>query len=363
MNNLPATTSIACVLAVLCGSLACNQPTSEIRVSSPHEPGWVQKTNLATPSFTCRLENQETSGKIRVHITNATKQHLRVTVNNSVLESGLDAFTVKSAGRVSFVGNFISFDRAKRMITLRAGDSVIRDFEPLSSSYLLEKGPRATVELRRNRLSFTAEAASDTALEEELNCGTLGVDLSSPSQIVGSITEQLSTPSCTDGQQTEINGLHSMARYSSSAFPIAGSTNYGHPDYVSFFGPYSSWRGASVRLTHSDMNNWSQSTTRTYQCGGCQSSNAVAEANPALGKIWLCPSFWAQSPDEKNVTFLHEISHITSLTEDHVYTRDGAKALAITNPEQAVDNAENHGYFLRDRGFPRFIGSLVAVGL
>ena len=41
------------------------------------------------------------------------------------------------------------------------------------------------------------------------------------------------------------------------------------------------------------------------------------------------------------------MSHFTVVasTNDDVYGQAGAKNLAITNPAQAVDNADNHEYF------------------
>ena len=44
---------------------------------------------------------------------------------------------------------------------------------------------------------------------------------------------------------------------------------------------------------------------------------------------------------------MHEQSHFTvnGGTDDHVYGQSGAKALAISNPANAVDNADNHEYF------------------
>jgi peptidyl-Lys metalloendopeptidase len=37
--------------------------------------------------------------------------------------------------------------------------------------------------------------------------------------------------------------------------------------------------------------------------------------------------------------------NVVASTDDWVYGQAGAKNLAITNPTQAIDNADNHEYF------------------
>lgn len=51
--------------------------------------------------------------------------------------------------------------------------------------------------------------------------------------------------------------------------------------------------------------------------------------------------------DSRAGTIVHEQSHFTvnGGTDDHVYGQSGAKSLAISNPANAVDNADNHEYF------------------
>ena len=51
--------------------------------------------------------------------------------------------------------------------------------------------------------------------------------------------------------------------------------------------------------------------------------------------------------DSKAGTLIHEMSHFTVVagTDDYVYGQAGAKNLAITNPNNAVNNADNHEYF------------------
>jgi peptidyl-Lys metalloendopeptidase len=66
--------------------------------------------------------------------------------------------------------------------------------------------------------------------------------------------------------------------------------------------------------------------------------------------IYLCSVFWTApltGTDSKAGTLIHEMSHfnVVAGTDDYVYGQAGAKNLAITNPAQAIDNADNHEYF------------------
>jgi peptidyl-Lys metalloendopeptidase len=51
--------------------------------------------------------------------------------------------------------------------------------------------------------------------------------------------------------------------------------------------------------------------------------------------------------DSKAGTIVHEQSHFTvnGGTKDYVYGQAAAKRLAISNPAQAIMNADNHEYF------------------
>ena len=51
--------------------------------------------------------------------------------------------------------------------------------------------------------------------------------------------------------------------------------------------------------------------------------------------------------NSKAGTLIHEMSHfnVVAGTDDFVYGQTGAKNLAITNPNDAVMNADNHEYF------------------
>lgn len=68
--------------------------------------------------------------------------------------------------------------------------------------------------------------------------------------------------------------------------------------------------------------------------------------------IHLCGAFWnaPASPyqyDSQPGTLTHEMSHFNDIagTDDIVYGTSGCQALAISNPNEAIDNADSHEYF------------------
>jgi len=88
----------------------------------------------------------------------------------------------------------------------------------------------------------------------------------------------------------------------------------------------------------------------TLDCS-CTDSGVYAYVYPTQPyKIYLCGAFWAApmtGTDSKAGTLIHEMSHfdVVAGTDDYVYGQSGARALAISNPNQAVLNADSHEYF------------------
>ena len=73
-------------------------------------------------------------------------------------------------------------------------------------------------------------------------------------------------------------------------------------------------------------------------------------------KIYVCKVFWSApmaGTDSKAGTLIHEMSHfdVVAATDDFVYGQSGAKNLAITDPNKAVNNADNHEYFAENTPF------------
>ena len=111
-----------------------------------------------------------------------------------------------------------------------------------------------------------------------------------------------------------------------------------------------------TRVASSDRNfydrcyfNAMDTASVTFDCGCKKKYYAYVYPNQPY-KIYLCSVYWtapATGTDSKAGTLIHEMSHfyVVASTDDYVYGQSGAKNLAITNPDNAVMNADNHEYF------------------
>lgn len=144
-------------------------------------------------------------------------------------------------------------------------------------------------------------------------------------------------------------------------------------DYERWFGGLTSRRLAHVTdvITLTDYILSSGRVEFSYDQGCSPNTNAVAW-RPAHGwkladlaealkketyKISLCPRFFAALPQDaadrqsRVGTFIHELSHIVGNTDDVVksgvtmYGRDNSRILADRFPDDAVNNAENYGFY------------------
>lgn len=154
---------------------------------------------------------------------------------------------------------------------------------------------------------------------------------------------------CTVDQQALLRTARTNAQnYASNAETYLLGNNQGSR-YTTWFGVYSGSR-YSIATTHftSISNAWDNAGV-TFDCGCKQNYYAYVYSNQPY-KIYLCKAFWtapATGTDSKAGTLIHEMSHfdVVASTDDFVYGQTGAKNLAITNPDNAVMNADNHEYF------------------
>ncbi|MEM9602822.1 MAG: M35 family metallo-endopeptidase [Pseudomonadota bacterium] len=125
------------------------------------------------------------------------------------------------------------------------------------------------------------------------------------------------------------------------------------PRYRQWFGPHSSARFATALQNLRNVQKVLREDTVRYNCG-CDIAGVYAFVRADLPyDITLCPAFWLTTPvgtDSRAGTIVHELSHfrIVAGTADHAYGQQSAAALASQNPVLAVDNADNHEYFVEN---------------
>ena len=117
-----------------------------------------------------------------------------------------------------------------------------------------------------------------------------------------------------------------------------------------WFGTYTSAHYALVRSHFAKISTALNTAAYTFDCT-CTEPGTYAYVYPDEPyKVYLCKAFWEAATtgtDSKAGTLVHETSHFTVLggTDDYVYGQAGAKALAKSNSNKAVMNADNHEYF------------------
>jgi peptidyl-Lys metalloendopeptidase len=120
--------------------------------------------------------------------------------------------------------------------------------------------------------------------------------------------------------------------------------------YTTWFGVYSSARYMTVTNNFTAISNAMDNANVLFDCT-CTQTNVYAYVYPNQPyDIYLCGAFWAApltGTDSKAGTLIHEMSHfnVVAGTDDFVYGQTAARNLAISNPNNAVQNADNHEYF------------------
>ncbi|MEO8161708.1 MAG: M35 family metallo-endopeptidase, partial [Arenimonas sp.] len=156
---------------------------------------------------------------------------------------------------------------------------------------------------------------------------------------------------CTSARITSAGAGVTQARaYSENAKGYLAGNNQG-ARYTTWFGAYTSSRYSTVNQHFVNIDSkMDQSSGQIKINCGCN-QNYYAYVYPTQPyQIWVCNAFWSAptaGTDSKGGTLIHEMSHfnVVAGTDDHVYGQSGAKALAISNPTNAIDNADNHEYF------------------
>ena len=159
----------------------------------------------------------------------------------------------------------------------------------------------------------------------------------------------LSYASCTASQQSTIASAISAAKsMSNDSVSYMARTTMG-PRYTKWFGTVTSSRQSTVKSHYTNIKSAFDNQNVVVDCSCKQSYYAYVYPTQPY-RIYVCNAFWSApltGTDSKGGTLVHEMSHfnVVAGTDDHVYGQSGAASLAISNPTQAVDNADSHEYF------------------
>ena len=122
----------------------------------------------------------------------------------------------------------------------------------------------------------------------------------------------------------------------------------GSPNYQRLFGTPTAARMAHVLQCYEMI---SDSLTKPYTFHFTPQDVFAYTYQGGPLEIWLGRDYFAApliGRDSKAGTLIHETSHIVCFTDDHTYGYANAVALAASNPDLAIDNADNYEYFAED---------------
>ncbi|KAG8731554.1 hypothetical protein FRC12_019677 [Ceratobasidium sp. 428] len=157
---------------------------------------------------------------------------------------------------------------------------------------------------------------------------------------------------CADEQKKMIEIAAGDANgYVDKAKTYLNNNPSGGPQYEEWFGVMNDARYETV-VSHFTKIAEDPATSKTYDCSTCTMANTYAYVYPdEPGTIYLCPAFWpapATGVDSKAGTIVHENSHFdwNGGTRDYAYGQPSCRVLATGTPDVAVQNADNHEYFV-----------------
>lgn len=241
---------------------------------------------------------------------------------------------------------------ADELIALAPGESISASYE-LSSAFDLSEGGVYQV-------SFAAPARNEaTSLVQPSDSISIGVEVNPFRDLINNIDYEKAagaggisyTGKCTASQKTSlVSALTAAGSYADGAVTYLGGTPSGTTRYKTWFGTFSTANWNTVKSHYTNIKSVYDTKPIVFDCS-CKKTNTYAYVYPSQPyKIYLCGAFWnapMTGTDSKGGTLVHETSHFTVVagTQDYAYGQSAAKSLALSNPSQAIMNADSHEYF------------------
>lgn len=350
--------------AVSCSVLLAGTVAAAVSAAPPAKTNPLRVSMMAAPAATDGF-----LGSVEVTITNTSRHTVRIP-SWELPSQDPDAklFNVSRDGEtVDYTG--ILAKRAtpgkEDFTILRAGESYRATID-LTASYDMSKSgqyvityaaPLQYASLSNGEMLKHANGLPMVAQSAPLSLWVDGSDQVSakgsapkPSLAQTLGTGSLSYVRCTASQQSQLVAAVSAAQaYSENAKGYLAGGIIG-ARYTTWFGAYTSNRHATASQHFVNIDNAMDNAAITLDCS-CKRKGTYAYVNPSVPYvITLCGAFWATTntgTDSRAGTLIHEMSHfnVVAGTDDVVYGQSGAKSLAISNPDGALNNADSHEYF------------------
>jgi peptidyl-Lys metalloendopeptidase len=364
MSTTFRTISISAGLIVLAGTASADRPVTQTTLANPLRVSMIADSR----------SKQAFNGMVEFRITNNSSQALKVpSWQLPSNDPGSNQFEIYNQGhRAQYLGKMVHHiaPTDADLVTFKAYETkVIR--VNLGNSYDLSATGDYSVRFK----SFLQDAKTDNgrriagANGRMAKLETVPLKLwvdgrNSSSQLKGSGPSTQGKPG---SGGTVVNGVTfigcSATQITDAGNAVVQSRLYTEnaKGYLNggTVGPrYTTWFGASTTARYSRATSHFVSIDSAMDQSGGQvaidctcKQNYYAFVYPTQPyQIHVCKAFWTApmtGTDSKAGTLIHEMSHfnVTAGTDDVVYGQTGAKNLALSDPDQALNNADNHEYF------------------
>ena len=326
------------------------------------------------------------NGVVHIEVTNTSSVPKSFLTWKTVFEQELseDVFSITPVGRGMEI-----FDRAEF-----TGRHFRRQAPTAADFQTIDPGDAASVQVRLSdyyhipangsyRVQYIGEAlvagtdmrraASDQSAPLLGGSGSVSMESRSISmQLQGSaFRERARNPDfnqCTTEQRAIIVAANQAAEdmtteSRSSLQGLSPSDRRSSPRYNEWFGAYTDGRFNRVLDTFGSIESALSDEVMTYDCS-CDLEGVYAYVFPTIAyEIYLCPVFWQTTllgAGSQAGTIVHEVSHflVVAGTDDHVYGQELSADLADTDPDTAINNADNITFFAENDPVIPLIGEV-----
>jgi len=305
-----------------------------------------------------QVKESQSSARIVVKITNYSTKEIKILKWNTPLETKLNAniFNVSFNNKsVEYTGKVVKRSKPTEDDYIRFASGEQQSITiNLSDYYAMQKEGNYTVTYR-GIFKYKDLSKQKVVTAKFLKSSLPHLDIVyMPSQKKTLLLQKVPANfnGCTQSQIVDINAAHDESiRIAKDASDVMNQAqvNTTSQRYNTWFGTPNSTRQGTVTTHFSNIYNALDTKNIGFDCTCTDNYFAYVYANQPY-TIYLCTAFWSATvsgTDSKSGTIIHEMSHFTILagTDDYVYGQADAKALAVSNPNQAIDNADNHEYF------------------
>ncbi len=246
-------------------------------------------------------------------------------------------------------------------LTLKSGESRAYSVN-LGDYYDLSTTGQYSIYFDAASLNLYDEKGSGSNFPDSLTSGSISL------KIAGRAAKGKPTPpppppsggtsfnACSATQQSILLDARSQAKtYASGAEENLIAYPSGTARYLKWFGTFDASRFGTVKTHFTNLHSAWDNNGVTFDCGCKQNYYAYVYPNKA-NYIYLCRVFWTAplaGTDSQGGTLIHEMSHFPDVagTNDYVYGQTGAINLAISKPDQAIMNADNHEYYAENNPY------------